>query len=218
MTSLVRPAAPSSAALRGLLQEVRACTICAPFLSVPPRPVLQAGAGARILIAGQAPGRKVAASGVPFDDASGERLRAWMGIDAATFHDPDLIAILPMGLCYPGPGRSGDRPPRPECAATWRARLLAQLPSIRLTLAIGAYAQAWHLKPDRGATVTAAVRRWREQGAQVLPLPHPSPRNNGWLQRNPWFEAEVLPELKARVDALRGHQAHAPQAAPGALR
>jgi len=121
---MVQRAFPSSAALSRLLQEVRACTICAPHLSVPPRPVLQAAAGARILIAGQAPGRKVAASGVPFDDASGERLREWMGIDRSLFYDPDFIAILPMGLCYPGQGRSGDLPPRPECAATWRARLL----------------------------------------------------------------------------------------------
>lgn len=201
---MVRRAFASSATLTRLLQEVRACTICAPHLSLPPRPVLQAAAGARILIAGQAPGRKVAASGVPFDDASGARLRAWMGIDKSLFYDPDFIAILPMGFCYPGPGRSGDLPPRPECAATWRAGLLEQLPSIQLTLAIGAYAQAWHLEPGAGATLTAAVRSWREHGVQVLPLPHPSPRNNGWLQRNPWFEAELLPELKARVRALRG--------------
>lgn len=194
----------SNAALQRLLQEVRACTICTAHLPLPPRPVLQAGAAARILIAGQAPGHKVAASGVPFDDASGDRLRAWMGIDKAAFYDPDFIAILPMGFCYPGHGRSGDLPPRAECAATWRARLLEELPSIRLTLVIGAYAQAWHLKSGSGATLTAAVRSWREHGAQVLPLPHPSPRNNGWLQHNPWFEAEVVPELKTRVSALRG--------------
>lgn len=201
---MVQRAFASSAALSRLLQEVRACTICAPHLSVPPRPVLQAAAGARLLIAGQAPGRKVAASGVPFDDASGDRLREWMGIDKSLFYDPDFIAILPMGFCYPGQGPSGDLPPRPECAATWRSRLLEQLPSIKLTLVIGAYAQAWHLKPGTGATLTTAVRSWREHGVQVLPLPHPSPRNNGWLQRNPWFEGEVLPELKARVRALRG--------------
>lgn len=204
MKSIVQRAFPSSVTLGRLLQDVRACTICAPHLSVLPRPVLQAAAGARILIAGQAPGRKVAASGVPFDDASGERLREWMGIDKSLFYDPDFIAILPMGFCYPGQGPSGDLPPRPECAATWRARLLEQLPSIRLTLVIGAYAQAWHLRPGTGATLTTAVRSWREHGAQVLPLPHPSPRNNGWLQRNPWFAAEVLPELKVRVRALRG--------------
>lgn len=191
-------------ALQGLLREVRACTICAAHLPLPPRPVLQAGAGARILIAGQAPGRMVAASGVPFDDASGDRLRAWMGIDKAAFHDPDFIAILPMGFCYPGTGISGDLPPRPECAATWRARLLEQLPSIRLTLVIGTYAQAWHLRPERaGASLTTTVAAWRKHGTQVLPLPHPSPRNNGWLQRNPWFEADVLPELKTRVRALQ---------------
>jgi uracil-DNA glycosylase len=148
----------TNAALQGLLREVRACTICAAHLPLPPRPVLQAGAAARILIAGQAPGRKVAASGVPFDDASGDRLRAWMGIDKAAFHDPDFIAILPMGFCYPGTGASGDLPPRPECAATWRERLLEQLPSIELTLVIGTYAQAWHLKPaGGGASLTATV-------------------------------------------------------------
>ena len=204
MKAEVRPALPSSTALYRLLQEVRACTICAAHLPIPPRPVLQAGAAARILIAGQAPGRKVAASGVPFDDASGDRLRAWMGIDKSAFHDPDFIAIVPMGLCYPGKGRSGDIAPRPECAARWRARLLAQLPSIQLTLVIGTHAQAWHLKPGSGATLTETVRAWREHGAPVMPLPHPSPRNNGWLQHNPWFEAEVLPELKERVRGLRG--------------
>jgi uracil-DNA glycosylase len=195
----------TNAALQRLLREVRACTICTAHLPLPPRPVLQAGAVARVLIAGQAPGRKVAASGVPFDDASGDRLRAWMGIDKAAFYDPEFIAILPMGFCYPGTGASGDLAPRPECAATWRARLLEQLPALRLTLVIGTYAQAWHLKPaGTGANLTATVGAWREQGARVLPLPHPSPRNNGWLQRNPWFEADVLPELKARVRALRG--------------
>lgn len=196
---------PTNAALRRLLREVRACTICAAHLPLPPRPVLQAGAAARILIAGQAPGRKVAASGVPFDDASGDRLRAWMGIDKAAFYDPDFIAVLPMGFCYPGTGTAGDLPPRPECAATWRARLLAQLPAIRLTLVIGTYAQAWHLtQPGTGANLTATVAAWRQHGARVLPLPHPSPRNNGWLRRNPWFGADVLPELKARVRALQG--------------
>lgn len=191
-------------ALQGLLREVRACTLCAAQLPLPPRPVLQAGAGARILIAGQAPGRKVAASGIPFDDASGARLRNWMGIDEPTFHDPERIAIVPMAFCYPGRGRSGDLPPRPECAAAWRARLLEQLPHIQLTLLLGSHALAWHLGPRAAASLTETVRQWRTHGTAILPLPHPSPRNNGWLKRHPWFEAELLPELRSRVRALCG--------------
>ena len=202
MNAPARATRPSDAALRRLLREVRACTLCAPHLPLTPRPVLQAAPSARILIAGQAPGRKVAASGIPFDDASGDRLRAWMGIDRNAFYDPTRIAIVPMGLCYPGKGPSGDRPPRPECAPAWRARLLAQLPGIRLTLAIGTYAQAWHLVLAASTTLTTTVRAWGEAGALVLPLPHPSPRNNGWLRHHPWFEAELLPDLQARVRAL----------------
>lgn len=198
------PAGPASAAaLRRLLHEVRACTICAPHLPLPPRPVLQAGRAARILVAGHAPGRRVAASGIPFDDASGRRLRDWMGLDEAAFYDPGFVAIVPMGFCYPGSGRSGDLPPRPECASTWRRRLLAQLPSIRLTLLLGAPAQAWHLGPAAGASLADTVRASSRQPAGVLALPHPSPRNNGWLARHPWFEAEVLPVLKSRVQAQR---------------
>lgn len=187
-----------------LLGEVRACTICAAQLPQPPRPVLQAGPAARILIVGQAPGRKVDRSGIPFDDASGERLRLWMGVDEQVFYDPNVIAILPMGFCYPGTGRSGDLPPRPECAPAWRSRLMKHLPRLQLTLLIGQYAQAWHLKQAAKATLTQTVQAWRDYGPEVLPLPHPSPRNNLWLRRNPWFEAEVLPALKARVTALRG--------------
>ncbi|MBN9367465.1 MAG: uracil-DNA glycosylase family protein, partial [Comamonadaceae bacterium] len=183
---------------------VRACGLCAPLLLLCPRPVLQAGAGARILIAGQAPGRKVHASGVPFDDASGERLRAWLGLERAVFYDAARVAILPMGFCYPGRGASGDAPPRPECAPAWRAPLLAHLPRLALTVVLGQYALAWHL-PDARHGVTAAVRDWRRQlagpGPHTVALPHPSPRNNGWLQRNPWFEAEVLPQVRARVAA-----------------
>jgi len=190
-------------ALPALLRRVRACTLCAPHLPLGPRPVLQAAASARILIAGQAPGRKVHASGIPFDDASGERLRAWLGLERTVFYDAAQVAILPMGFCYHGTGRSGDLPPRPECAPAWRQPLLDHLPHLRLTLVLGQHALAWHL-PQRGATVTAAVRRWREQGAQVLPLPHPSPRNNGWLHHNPWFDSELLPELRSRVARALG--------------
>ena len=184
-----------------LLAEVRDCRHCAAHLPQPPRPVLQLGHGARILIAGQAPGRKVQDSGIPFDDPSGERLRAWLGVSRAQFYDPAQIAILPMGFCYPGKGRSGDLPPRPECAPLWRQRLLAQLPKLGLTLVIGQYAMAWHL-PDVKTSLTETVRNWRERWPALLPLPHPSPRNNIWLKKNPWFEAELLPPLRARVAQL----------------
>ena len=188
----------SAAPLDALLARVRACQLCVAHLPHGPRPVLQAHASARILIAGQAPGRKVHASGVPFDDASGERLRAWLGITRETFYDPRQVAILPMGFCYPGTGRSGDLPPRPECAPAWRQPLLDQLPHLRLTLLLGQYALAWHLPGQRGP-LTEAVQHWRHHGPALLALPHPSPRNNGWLRQNPWFEADLLPELRERV-------------------
>lgn len=184
-----------------LLQEVRACNICASVLSLGPRPVLQAHPDARILIAGQAPGRKVHASGVPFDDASGERLRDWLGLACEQFYDPHTVAILPMGFCYPGSGRSGDLPPRPECAPAWRAKLLSHLSNVRLTVVIGQYAQAFHLD-DRPASVTAAVQSWHSYWPRAMPLPHPSLRNNLWLRRNPWFESELLPVLRAGVKQL----------------
>ncbi len=186
-----------------LLAEVRTCRLCAAHLPQAPRPLLQLARGARILIAGQAPGRKAHDSGVPFDDASGERLRQWLGVDKAIFYDPQRIAILPMGLCYPGYGKSGDLPPRPECAPQWRNALLAQLPQLQLTLVLGQYALVWHL--PQYDTVTAAVQAWQQTLPHgVLALPHPSPRNNLWLRRNPWFEAGVLPALQARVAALGG--------------
>ena len=181
------------------LRDVRACTICAEHLPHGVRPVLQVHPSARILIAGQAPGRKVHESGIPFDDASGDRLRAWLGVDRETFYDPQRVAILPMGFCYPGTGRSGDLPPRPECADAWREPLLRKLTNVQWTFVIGAYAMAWHLdltKPEVTATVRdfAAYRRKR-----ITPLPHPSPRNNIWLRKNPWFEADVLPDIQKRV-------------------
>ena len=203
MTADAASAAVSAAALQRLLREVRHCTLCAAQLPLPPRPVLQAASGARILLAAQAPERKVAASGIPFDDASGERLRAWLGITSDVFYDPQFIAIVPMGFCYPGKGPSGDLPPRRECAPAWRARLLQQLPAIELTLVIGSYALAWHLPHAARAGLTATVKAWRDHGGAVLPLPHPSPRNNGWFKHQPWFEAELLPELQRRVHALR---------------
>lgn len=184
-----------------LLDEVRQCTLCAGHLPLGPRPVVQVGPTARILVAGQAPGRRVHGSGVPFDDPSGERLRAWMGVDRATFHDARRVAILPMGFCYPGTAASGDLPPRAECAPTWRQRLLASMPDIALTLVIGRYAQSWHC-PAPARSVTDRVRDWQSGWPHQLALPHPSPRNNRWLRQNPWFETEVLPRLRERVSAL----------------
>lgn len=196
--------------LETLLAEVRACTLCADALPCPPRPILQAGASARLLIAGQAPGRHAHAAGIPFDDVSGERLREWIGLPREAFYDATRVAIVPMGFCYPGTGRSGDLPPRPECAHTWRARLLAALPRIELTLVIGSYARAWHLPEARG-TLTEVVAAWRDHLPHTVPLPHPSPRNRLWLRRNPWFEAELLPALRQRVaEVLAGDRRGTP--------
>ncbi|MGA7303748.1 MAG: uracil-DNA glycosylase family protein [Rhodothermales bacterium] len=181
-----------------LLAEVRACTLCAEHLPHGPRPVLQVHPDARILIAGQAPGRKVHESGVPFEDASGDRLRDWMGVDRQTFYDPAKVAILPMGFCYPGTGKSGDLPPRPECAPAWREKLLASLPDVQLMLVIGRYAQDYHLGKTKDS-LTTVVRGWRSHWPRIVPMPHPSPRNNIWLRRNPWFEEELLPALRDRV-------------------
>lgn len=184
--------------LKQLITGVRACTLCLPGLANGVRPVLQVNSRATILIAGQAPGSKVHATGVPFDDPSGNRLRAWMGIDREVFYDACKIAILPMSFCYPGKGTSGDLPPLPICAPTWRERLLSMMPNIVLTLAIGKYAQDWHLHPPQ-KNLTETVRAWQQYGDTIMPLPHPSPRNNIWLKKNNWFETEVLPALKSRV-------------------
>lgn len=191
--------------LKTLLADVRACTLCAKDLPLGPRPVLQLHASARILVAAQAPGRKVHETGLPFNDASGDRLRDWLGITREVFYDPTQLAIVPMGFCFPGTGKSGDLPPRPECAPQWRGRLLQHLRQLQLTLVIGRYAQAYHL-PGTHATLTELVRDWRSHWPTVVPLPHPSPRNNLWLRRNPWFEAELLPQLRARVATVLGAQ------------
>jgi uracil-DNA glycosylase len=190
--------------LDNVLVEVRSCRLCAVHLPLGPRPVLHAAPDARLLIVGQAPGRRVHESGVPFDDPSGERLRDWLGIDRDTFYDPARVAIVPMGFCYPGTGSGGDLPPRPECAPTWHPRVLPLLGAVRLTLIIGQYAQAALLGDTRGTNLTATVQDWRTHlEHDRLPLPHPSPRNNRWLKRNPWFAEELLPVLRQRVaDAL----------------
>ena len=184
-----------------LLAEIRACTICEEHLCDGVRPVLQVHPDARLLIAGQAPGRKVHESGVPFDDASGERLRQWMGVSRDTFYDPRQVAIVPMGFCFPGTGKSGDLAPRKECAPAWRAPILEHLSRVQLTLVIGRYAQA-HYFPDVEQSLTETVQDWRNYLPGQLPLPHPSPRNHLWLRRNPWFEEELLPELQKRIQAI----------------
>ena len=185
-----------------LLQAVRACRVCETHLPLGPRPVLQAGAGARILVIGQAPGARVHASGVPWDDASGDRLRAWMGIDKAIFYDAEQIALIPMGLCYPGRGAGGDLPPRPECAPLWMAALLAKLPRIELTLLVGLHAQRHFLGARRQRTLTETVRHWQDHAPEQMPLPHPSPRNMPWFQAHPWMEHDLLPALRSRVRQL----------------
>jgi uracil-DNA glycosylase len=186
-----------------LLAEVRRCAICSEHLPLGPRPVLQFHPDARILIAGQAPGRKVHESGVPFADASGDRLRVWLALSPEVFYDPTRVCILPMGFCFPGSGKAGDLPPRRECAPAWREALLGNLNNLQLTLVIGQYAQAYHL-PQSGGAVTAVVQSWRDYWPSVVPLPHPSPRNNIWLRRNPWFETELLPLLRTRVAKVLG--------------
>lgn len=187
--------------MENILAKVRSCTLCSDSLPFGPRPVLQLHPNSRILIAGQAPGRKVHESGVPFDDASGNRLRSWLGISPEQFYDSEKVSILPMGFCYPGTGSSGDLPPRPECVDTWRKDLLSRLEAVELTLVIGQYAQAYHL-PTAGRTVTAHVQAWKEYWPQIVPLPHPSPRNNRWLVRNPWFKRDLLPRLRERVSEV----------------
>jgi uracil-DNA glycosylase len=191
-------------ALDSLLREIRACTLCAADLPLGPRPVLRASGTARLLIAGQAPGTRVHASGIPWDDPSGDRLREWLGVDRDTFYDERQIAIVPMGFCYPGKGSSGDLPPRPECSATWHPRLVPMLEKVELVLTIGQYAQAYHLGEQRKASLTDTVRAWRSYAPRIIPLPHPSPRNTAWLQRNPWFARELLPVLRKRVRDLLG--------------
>ena len=191
-----------SAPLDHLLTRIRSCRLCAQQLPLGPRPVLQAASSARLLIVGQAPGTRVHASGVPWDDRSGQRLRDWLQLDAVTFYDPARVAIVPVGFCYPGKAGSGDAPPRPECRATWHPRLWPLLPKIELTLLVGAHAQSLLLPGARQSSLTAAVRGWRDYLPRMVPLPHPSPRNVAWFQNNPWFDADVLPYLRERVRAV----------------
>jgi uracil-DNA glycosylase len=184
-----------------LLAEIRACRICEAFLD--PRPVLHVGAKSKICVASQAPGLRVHQSGISFDDASGDRLRDWMGVDRATFYDESKIALTGMAFCFPGYDQAGhDLPPPKICAATWRARLLAARPPFETILLVGSYALDWHLGDRRKSTMTETVKAWREYAPRFVPMPHPSWRNNAWLTRNPWFAEELLPYLRRRVRRL----------------
>lgn len=205
-----RPSHSRVAPLERLVADIRACRICIDEpkgrpLPHEPRPVLQVSSKARICLAGQAPGTRVHASGRPFTDPSGDRLREWMDVTPEEFYDPEKIAILPMGFCFPGQdAKGGDLPPRRECAARWRQPLFAELPRIELTILVGQYAQGWHLGPARKASLTETVASWREYAPRAIPLPHPSWRNNAWIKKNPWFEDEVLPYLRREVRRLMG--------------
>jgi uracil-DNA glycosylase family 4 len=189
--------------LKQLEDEIRACQLCKSDMQRAPNPIFQVSETARILIAGQAPGNLADLSGKPFTDPSGDRLRAWLGIDEATFYDPSKVAIVPMGFCFPGYDKNGgDIPPMKRCAPTWRAQLLSQMPNLKVTVLVGGYAQKWHLGGRTEKTLTATVAKWRDFVSEGLfTTPHPSWRNNAWLKRNPWFEAELLPELRAHVQA-----------------
>jgi uracil-DNA glycosylase len=202
-----------SAALGRLKARIRKCRHCVvepdgPPLPHEPRPVLLAETTARLAVCGQAPGTRVHASGIPFTDPSGDRLRDWMGLSAETFYDTSRIAIIPMGFCFPGlDAKGGDLPPRKECAPRWHDQVFAALPELELVLAVGQYAQRWHLGDRRCGTLTETVRQWRtfvagDARPRILPLPHPSWRNNAWLKRNPWFDAELVPQLRAEVKAI----------------
>lgn len=184
-----------------LLARVQACTVCAAQLLHPPRPVFLASPTAHLLIVGQAPGRRVHETGIPWNDPSGDLLREWLGMTREQFYDPSRIAIIPTGLCYPGTVNGSDLPPRPECAPLWHPQFRQAMPQIGLTLLIGAYAQAHYLGKRRGRTLADTVHSWRDFGPEYFPLPHPSPRNRRWFKRHPWFALEVLPALRARVGA-----------------
>jgi len=188
--------------MQELLNNIKQCTTCKDHLPLGPNPVVSAHKNSKIVIIGQAPGTKVHASGIPWDDASGKQLRTWLNVTDQQFYNPEHFAIIPMGFCYPGKGKSGDLPPRKECAIAWREKLLAQLNNIQLTIVLGKYAQAYHLPQTKKQPLTELVKSWRDYWPSHLPLPHPSPRNNIWLKKNPWFEQQVLPELGTKVRSI----------------
>lgn len=186
--------------MQSLLDEIARCRLCSAQLPHPANPVVQASSSAKVLIIGQAPGLKVYQTGIPWNDASGDRLRNWLEVTPEQFYDTKQIAIMPMGFCYPGRGKSGDRPPTPLCAPTWHKKLLQHMPEIKLTLLIGQYSQQYYLQDK--LTLTQRVQNWRSYLPQFIALPHPSPRNNIWLKKNPWFEQELLPQMRQQIDQI----------------
>lgn len=188
--------------MKDLLFEIRNCTTCSGLLPNAPRPVIRANNISKIVVIGQAPGRKVQQSGIPWDDASGANLRDWLGVDNDTFYNEDLFALMPMGFCYPGTGKSGDLPPRKECAPLWHSRLLHAMPEAKLILLIGQYAQKYYLKKTDKKNLTQRVKDFHQYMPSYFPLPHPSPRNNLWQKKNPWFKSDLLPILKAEVGLI----------------
>ena len=187
---------------KDLIVSVRQCRLCADILPNDPRPILQVDSKASLLIVGQAPGQRVHDTGVPFNDPSGDRLRDWLGVDRQSFYNSEIVALLPMAFCFPGSREGGDLPPPKICAETWRNRLLSFLSNVELTVLCGAYAIAWHLPETRTESLTHTVRQWKAFGPHIIPLPHPSGRNNGWIKRNQWFEAELIPHLRRRVASV----------------
>lgn len=185
-----------------LISKIKSCSICEAYLPLGPRPVFVADSSAKILIVGQAPGTKVHASGIPWDDQSGKELRRWLGVGPEEFYDPKLFAIVPMGFCYPGRGKGGDLPPRPECAPHWHQLLLAEMPQIHLTLLIGGYSQSYYLGKSKKKNLTETVAAFQEYLPKFFPLVHPSPRNKIWQKKNPWFEHAVVPVLREKVQAI----------------